>query len=170
MENMWAFLAGNLALIIAALAGVALLVVELFMPGFGAAGTGGIALLAGSIAMIWTRYGTEAGLWALLGALILAGIAIIVSLRSARKGEKFRRIWGLKDLERDAPENDLAPFLGRVGVAHTDLRPSGIGNFDEVRLNVVTRGDYIAKGTPLVISHIEGNRIVVERREAQESI
>lgn len=163
MQDIGTFIGENIALIIAAIAGISLLVVEVFMPGFGAAGLGGMALMAGSIAMVWTRYGEAAGLWMTLGTLLLAGIAITCSLRSAKRGQAFRRLWGLKDVPLTLENTDMASLVGRVGIAQTDLRPAGIANFDDVRMNVVSEGDYIHKGSNVIIRKIQGNRIVVDR-------
>ena len=132
MQDLGTFIAENLALIIACITGISLLVVEVFMPGFGVAGIGGALLMAGSIVMVWNQYGSAAGLWMTLGALLLAGTAITVSLRNAKRGQGFRKLWGLKDVPLVLEESDVASLVGRKGVAQTDLRPSGIANFDEV--------------------------------------
>ena len=42
------------------------------------------------------------------------------------------------------------------------LRPSGIGDFDGMRLNVVTEGEFIENGTPIRIVRVEGGKIVVK--------
>ena len=60
-----------------------------------------------------------------------------------------------------AGNNDLNYFIGREGVTHTDLRPAGIGEFDGVKLNVVSDGEFIAKDRPIRVQSVEGNRIVV---------
>ena len=161
MQDVGTFIGENIALIISAIAGISLLIVEVFMPGFGVAGLGGAALMAGSIVMVWTRYGEAAGLWMTLGTLLLAGIAITCSLRSAKRGQTFRRLWGLKDVPLALEDTDMASLVGRSGIAQTDLRPSGIANFEGVRMNVVSEGDYILKNSPVTIKKIQGNRIVV---------
>ena len=166
MQDLGTFIAENLALIIACITGISLLVVEVFMPGFGVAGIGGALLMAGSIVMVWNQYGSAAGLWMTLGALLLAGTAITVSLRNAKRGQGFRKLWGLKDVPLVLEESDVASLVGRKGVAQTDLTPSGIANFDEVRMNVVSEGDYIRKGEAVVIRSIQGNRIVVRAEKA----
>ena len=163
MQDLGTFIGENLALIIAAVAGISLLVVEVFMPGFGVAGLGGAALMIGSVAMVWTRYGYAAGLWMTFGTLLLAGIAITCSLRSAKRGQAFRKLWGLKDIPLTIENSDVVSLVGRAGTAQTDLRPSGIASFDGVRMNVVSEGDYIHKGTGVIILKIQGNRIVVEK-------
>ena len=54
-------------------------------------------------------------------------------------------------------------FLGREGTAITALRPTGLGEFDGVRLNVVSEGDFIENGTKIRVTQIEGSRIVVKK-------
>ena len=51
MEAVLAFLLTNLPLILCLLAGVALLVVEVFVPGFGLPGISGLLLLSAGIAI-----------------------------------------------------------------------------------------------------------------------
>jgi membrane-bound ClpP family serine protease len=45
------------------------------------------------------------------------------------------------------------------------LRPAGRGRFGEVSYQVVSRGEYIPPGTPIVIVQVDGNRYVVDRLE-----
>ena len=54
-------------------------------------------------------------------------------------------------------------LVGRVGVAATDLRPSGIVEFpDGARFDALTRGDFIAVGTPVRVLHLAYQQVVVE--------
>jgi membrane-bound serine protease (ClpP class) len=53
-------------------------------------------------------------------------------------------------------------MVGRRGVAVTPMRPSGIGEFGNERLNVIARGAFIDVGDPIVIAEAHGNRIVVD--------
>ena len=52
--------------------------------------------------------------------------------------------------------------MGQRGVAYTMLRPSGVGEFGEERFEVETDGDFIQKGTPIVVVAVEMGRVVVE--------
>jgi len=45
----------------------------------------------------------------------------------------------------------------------TDLRPSGTVLIGSMRLDVVTDGEYIESGTPIVVAAVAGNRVVVEK-------
>ncbi|MCX7750243.1 MAG: hypothetical protein N2320_01550 [Candidatus Bipolaricaulota bacterium] len=56
--------------------------------------------------------------------------------------------------------------VGRTGVALTDLHPAGSARFDGERVDVVADGEFIPKGTPIVIVRDEGYRKVV--RPAKE--
>ena len=58
--------------------------------------------------------------------------------------------------------NDLNYLLDKKGVANTDLRPTGIGDFDGVTFDVISGGNYILKGTPIIIKEVQGSKIVVK--------
>ena len=46
-------------------------------------------------------------------------------------------------------------------MATTVLRPAGTADFEGVKLDVVTEGEFIEKGRPLEVIRVEGRRIVV---------
>ena len=62
--------------------------------------------------------------------------------------------------------SDLTYLLGKKGTAITDLRPSGAGDFDGVRFDVVTEGGYIERGTEIEIIKVKGSRLVVKASDA----
>jgi membrane-bound ClpP family serine protease len=65
------------------LAGVALLLVEMFLlPGFGIAGVGGFGCLIGAVVLAWLRIGSIAGYITLGACLLLSALAIWGFLRS----------------------------------------------------------------------------------------
>ena len=53
------------------------------------------------------------------------------------------------------------PGMETEGVALTDLRPSGTGQFGEERLDVVSESKWIEHGTPIRVVASEGYRHVV---------
>jgi membrane-bound serine protease (ClpP class) len=55
-------------------------------------------------------------------------------------------------------------YKGVEGIALTDLRPAGMALLNDRRTDVVTRGEYLDKGTPVVVIKITGNQIVVKRQ------
>ena len=64
-----------------------------------------------------------------------------------------------------APEQDRN-WLGRAGRAVSTLRPAGIADIDGERVDVVSDGEMIEAGTAIVVSRVDGNRIVVRRHPA----
>lgn len=59
-------------------------------------------------------------------------------------------------------------LLGVKGKALTDLRPSGTALINDERVDVVTEGSFISRGSSLTIVKVEGSRVVV--REIPDAI
>lgn len=158
-------IAANLPILLLFLLGVGLMVVEAFMPGFGVAGISGIVIEVVTICLTWVNHGPIAAVGMLLVILSVMAIFISVSLRSAANGKLSRSCIILRDTESNEAGyrsiEDMEVFLGREGQTTTVLRPTGIAEFDGVRLNVASEGDFIAAGTQVRIVRIEGSRVLV---------
>lgn len=167
------FLAANLPIVICFFIGVALLVAEVFMPGFGIAGISGIVLELISIVLVYLKYGGLAALGLTIVILAVIGITISVSLRSATKGRLSKSPIILKERETTAEgyiaSAEMDVFVGREGETITPLRPTGLAEFDGIRLNVVSEGEYIPKGISVRVQVTDGSRVVVRRIEAVET-
>lgn len=142
--------------------GVLLLIVEMFLPGFGVVGIAGILCLIVDIFITATSWIQGLIMAAVIVVLLALLFAIFVLLSSRGR---FPRALVLRDAT-DAAEGfsaaeDMQYLMGKRGVAQTDLRPSGNADFDGVRLDVVTRGDFIEHGSAVRVVEVEGNRIVV---------
>ena len=162
MEGLGNLLLENIPVLLMMLVGVILLVVEMYVPGFGLPGISGIALLALGFILLGPTLAQGLLLFAILAAILC--VALSICLYSASKGRLSKSKLVLNDVAvpaSAAAENDLNYFIGREGVTHTALRPAGIGEFDGVKLNVVSDGEFIAKDRPIRVQSVEGNRIVV---------
>ena len=159
------FIVLNLPILICFFIGVGLLVLEAFMPGFGVAGISGIVVEIIAIALTWMTHGSIAALGMLLIILSVIAIAISMSLRSATNGRLSKSRLILRETENNEAgyrsAEDMEVFLGREGQTTTVLRPTGMAEFDGVRLNVVSEGEFIPSGTAVRIVRIEGSRILV---------
>jgi len=164
------FLAENLAIIICAIIGIGLMVVEVFMPGFGVPGIAGFGLLLASVYLAWTRHGLLPALAVAAVEIGLVGVAIALALRSTSRGKLSRSPLILKGAQsRDQgfiAVEELGRFLGRQGVVLTTLRPAGMIDIEGERLNVVSAGEFIEKGATVVVKEVEGGRVLVEEGEA----
>ena len=162
MNGLGSLLLGNIPVLVMLLVGVGLLVFEMYVPGFGAPGISGIALLVVGFVLLRPTLAQGLVLFAILAAILC--VALSICLYSASKGRLSKSKLVLNDVAvpaDSAENNDLNYFIGREGVTHTALRPAGIGEFDGVRLNVVSDGEFIGKDKRIRVLSVEGNRIVV---------
>lgn len=162
---------GNIELLQAILLvlGLIFLLAEIFIPGFGIMGILGIILFVVGIILTASTF-AEALVMFLILLLILA-IVIILVVRSATKGRLNKKLVLKDSLSKEkgfSAVEDMKVFLGREGKAITMLRPAGIGQFDGVRLDVVTKGAFIEEETDIKITEVVGRRIVVEVIESKE--
>ena len=167
MDNVSAIIVQYLPTIVMLIVGFVLVVVEMYIPGFGVPGIAGILLLIGGVIMA-----RPTPLQALIMVVIIVAllcIALSLCLHSAAKGRLANSRLVLKDVATQAEteeSNDLLYFVGREGVAQTVLRPAGMADFDGVKLNVVSDGEYITSGCRIIVDRVEGNRIVVRAVKA----
>lgn len=142
--------------------GLLLVSVEMFFPGFGAPGITGLILLIIGI-VLTARNLLEAAVLILI-ILVILGAVLAIMLHSATKGRLSKTLILNDSLKREsgyAGTEELERFLGKEGTALSVLRPSGVANFDGIKLDVVSQGDFILKGTKVKIIKVEGRRIVV---------
>ena len=154
----------NLIMIIGFVIGSGLIIVEAFIPGFGVAGIGGIVLEIVALRCCWLLHGTVTALLALAGVLLLIGLAIFFSYRSAMNGRLSKSHLVLNSTE--APAGDSRPdhWIGKEGITVTALRPSGQIEIEGTRLIAASTGDFIEKGAPVLVTGIEGDHCVIRRK------
>ncbi|MGK3987134.1 NfeD family protein [Sorangium sp. So ce136] len=143
--------------------GLVLLAIEVFViPGVGLVGLLGGAAVVGAVAVAWTTLGAAHGLLALGAGVCAAGLLFWAFART-RAGQKMV----LLETQRSGrgPDARLAALAGKEGRALTPLRPAGTVEIDDRAVDVVTDGLYVEAGTPVRVSSVEGNRVVVEPRK-----
>lgn len=161
--------------------GVVLLALEIFvLPGFGIAGAAGLVCIFGSLILImldndWfdfsriPAYSMRDSLTAVGIGMMGAILTIIFGGAKFVKSERFKKITLQHKLDKDQgyTSNFLAkPMIGRTGQAYTVLRPSGKVIIEDTIYDAFTRGDYIDKGTTIIVVDQEGSSIKV--RKVQE--
>ncbi|KMM37628.1 NfeD family protein [Guptibacillus hwajinpoensis] len=143
--------------------GVVLIVVEIFIPGFGVFGVLGAVGVVASIVLA----SGQSMQYILLAVLIAVAVTVGGSYL-------FIKIFGYKGFFKkiilsDATKSDQGyvsnttrdELVGLEGVAVTPLRPSGIADFGDERLDVVTEGGFLSAGTEVKIIKTNGSRVVV---------
>lgn len=155
------FFLADLLVLLPLLIGIALLILEIFLPGFGVPGICGLILEGIAIYFTATRYGASAALIVTAIVLAITALAIFLSFRSATKGRLSKTSLILNETEQavTATLPELNP--GDEGITLTPLRPAGTVLFGEARLDAVTEGDFVQKDQKVRILRIDGSRIVV---------
>jgi membrane-bound ClpP family serine protease len=144
--------------------GLALLIFEMFHPGFHAPGITGIILLVCGI--IFTAHSIQEALVMVVIIIAILGFALSMVLSSATNGRLSKTLVLSHTSKREAGyigTEDLGFFLGKEGLTITNLRPSGTADFDGVKLDVVSQAEFIPKETKVIVMKVEGRRIVVCR-------
>ena len=155
-----------LACLILTLLGLAFLIAEMFLPGFGVSGISGVLCL---IAVCVIQFATNKPTTAILITVVLGVILIVLMLffmHSLKNGLLFRSPIVLKDqidVEAVKPSTgDLTTLIGKTGTALTPLRPSGTVMIDGERYSVVTQATFIEKGSTVTVLSVDGPKITVE--------
>jgi membrane-bound serine protease (ClpP class) len=146
--------------------GAVLLFAEIFLPGM-IAGVVGFGCLVAGVIVGFVNFGPQKGTFILLGVIfgLVAGFAAWVKFfPTSRYASLFisRRVVGNIDAEK--PQ-----LLHQAGTAFTNLRPSGTALINGQRVDVVTEGGMIARGTPIKVVAIEGMRVVVRAETLDEA-
>lgn len=152
----------NFVWLILLIIGFCLVVVEMYIPGFGFPGIAGSICLIAGIAL-YAR--TDVVAWLVMTVIIVAllCVALSISIRSAAKGRLAKSKLVLNDVAAEVGENDLSYYVGKKGVTSTVLRPAGMGEFEGVKLNILADGEFIPEGVQVIVTRVEGNRIFVRK-------
>lgn len=171
-------LAGTEEILIFAI-GVALLLVEIFLiPGFGATGIIGIALIVVALAMAMVQalpgapwysppvWQMEKAMYVLGASISTFGLAAFILAKYLPSVPMFKQLTlqsaiSASEGYTSAPQGN--ELIGKKGFAETDLRPGGTASIEDKKLSVVSRGEFIDKGTRIVVEETHGSRIVVRK-------
>jgi membrane-bound ClpP family serine protease len=151
--------------IVVFVAGLILIIIEMFNPGFGLPGGLGILLLVIDILITAKTF-----VQGLIMAAILASLVVIllsISVYLASKGYLPKKLVLSDSTSAEtgfSAVEDMQYLLGKTGTAITPLRPSGNVDFDGVRLDVVSRGEFISPGAEVEVIEVEGYKIVVRKK------
>lgn len=141
-----------------------LLVLEFIIPGFGLAGISGIMFVVIGMVFIGQILNLSSATMFLILALLIVAMAYII--RRSAKSKRVEKIVLKENLtsERGYTSSEIKKeYLGKKGIARTDLRPSGFMEIDGRSVDVISEGEYIKKGTEVEVVKVEGSKVIIRR-------
>jgi len=157
-----AFITPFQGILVLIIVGFLLVAAEVYVPGMILGILGAILLM---VAVGWScaAYGLVTGAYvaAGVGAFTMMGFVVwIFAFPKTYFGRKLintDRLPAHQDSARDA-------LLGCEGETLTALRPSGVARVAGRRLDVVADAAFIEADTPIIVTQVEGNRVVVRKK------
>ena len=140
---------------------------EVIVPG-GVLGAAGAVFLVIGVVKAFTlgEAYPNAGWTAMVTALVLGPGAFLLGMKLIPNSPLGKALRRGKELRPEdgyvGTDVSLEGLVGKTGEAVTTLRPSGAAVIEGKRVDVVTRGFMIARGTRIRVAEVEGNRVVVE--------
>lgn len=156
--------------------GLGLILLEVFViPGFGVAGIGGIILVIASLFLAMVGKNPFLDLQAVSMAVIKLTVGLVAALllilllaKFLPKSNIFKRFVLSEEEKADAgytSRTNLNELLGMEGISLTTLRPAGTAEINGKRVDVVTDSEYIEHNIPIVVTAVEGMRVVVREKK-----
>jgi len=143
--------------------GLLVIIAEIFIPSLGLLTAIALGVFFYSLYIVFTTISTTAGMMfagldmVLVPVLVIGGMKIL-----ARSPLALRRELSKQDGVVSQKEMYEA-YINVKGRSITDLRPAGMAEINGQRVDVVADGEYIEAQTPIVVTGVTGNRIVVEK-------
>ena len=142
--------------------GLILVVAETLFPSFGVLTILATASIIGAMVMAF-RESVDTGLWFLVITALAVPVCVIGGLRLFPRTPMGKRMMvsGLSFESRVATDTRDLALVGRRGIVLSDCRPAGTARFDGRRVDVVSRGELLERGSEVQVAEVRGNRVVV---------
>ncbi len=146
------------------LVGVGVIIAEVFLPSGGLLSVVAAGVFGYSLYYVFSEISVAAGMVFVGADVVLIPVVVVLGLKLLVRSPATLN----KQLSREAGVSSQPPdfdrYVGCEGTALTDLRPAGMALIDGRRLDVVSRGDYVEKGHPIVVHDVTGNQIIVRKK------
>ena len=146
-----------------AIVGLVLILFELHvLPGHGIAGSVGSVMLLAAVVLAFGVPFFISALQALALAIVVSVAVFVLLQRVLPENAFMKRLMFAGTQGPDyVASKDHRALLGQGGTAVSFLRPAGVAVFGDVRVDVLTEGEFVPAGTPVRVTRVEGARIFV---------
>ncbi|MBU0993802.1 MAG: serine protease [Proteobacteria bacterium] len=147
------------------LAGVVVVIAEIIIPSGGILAILSLGIFGYSLYLVFQHVSSSAGFLFLGMDAILIPVTILLGLKLLAKSPATLQTKLSSKNGVTVQSSELEFYIGLEGTAMTDLRPSGIALINGKRVDVVTRGEYLEKNSPITVFTVTGNQIIVQKKE-----
>jgi len=154
--------AGSLLPLILFLIGAVLIAIEVFViPGFGVVGLAGIISLFSGVYLVFPD--PHEAIITVSISLILTTVLLGFFITYFPYSKMFKQVTLSTAINSSGVNEDNLKYAGRTGIAITDLNPAGKIEIGGIKIQVVSDGDFITKGTTVKVISDEGNVLTVTK-------
>lgn len=143
------------------LVGIAVIIAEFILPSGGALTIAALGAFGYSIYHVFKNVSTEAGVFFVVGDIILIPILIVIGMKILARTPVALATQLSSSSGVSSQDESHKQLLGKTGEVLSDLRPAGRALIEGKKYDVVSGGDYIERGSKIIVSQVNGNRIVV---------
>jgi membrane-bound serine protease (ClpP class) len=145
------------------LAGILVIIAEFIIPSAGILTVLSIGVFGFSLYLVFANVSATTGLTFLIFDILLIPVVLFIGIRFlAASPATLKATLSSKDGSSSQPP-EWSQLPGANGEAITDLHPAGTAVINGKRHDVISRGEYISKGSPITVINVDSNRIVVKK-------
>jgi len=154
--------------------GLALVLLEIFVPSGGVLGFLSIGTILASIVLAFYHRGAEIGFVFLLVAAVAVPVTLVFGFRWWPHTPMGKRLLlsapTAEEVLPDTPLRRLRQLVGKAGVAKTMMLPAGAIEVEGQTIDAISAGMPIEVGQHVRIVDVRGNRVVVQPADAPRSV
>ena len=143
--------------------GVIIIIAEIILPSGGILSIMAISVLGFSLFKAFS-ISNNVGMLFSVADIIMIPIAVLLGLKLLAKSPVTLKKTLSKEDGVVSQKQDMDKLLNASGVAVTDLRPAGSIRINDKKIDAVTQGEYIDKGTFVHVIEVTGNQVIVKEK------
>ncbi len=139
--------------------GIICIILEILVVPGGVVGIIGFLMMAGGVVIAYIQHGAVVGNITMIATVLVTIFGIVYILRS----KSWRKLVLETKIDSKMNEVDHSKLsIGIEGIAISRLAPAGKGKFGDEIVEVASSHDFIDVNSEIVITKIEGNKIIVK--------
>ncbi len=151
--------------IVMQLLAIVIILAEFIIPSAGILTVIALSLFGYSLYLVFTTVSLTAGLLFVALDILLVPVLIIAGVKLLELSPVTLKT-NLGKGGGDTDPESKPELLQAEGVTITDLHPAGTAIINGKRTDVVSKGEYLPKDTPIIVTSATGNRVVVRKRSS----